>query len=81
MNNETPYTRSSIGLARWFFRIGGAVLTAVGALAFVYARSTYLLEAMLLLILGIVSFALSFQRRGAKVVSAARDVIDTDPLP
>ena len=81
MNEQAPYSPSTVGLARWFFRILGALLAVTGVLALVYARSMHWLAPTLLLTSGIACFALSFHRRTGKVGSAAHAVIDTDALP
>ena len=81
MSEHPPYSRSALGLARWFFRVLGVAFVAAGVLALVYARSMHWLASMVLLVVGIAAFTLSFHRRDARVTSAARDVIDTDPLP
>ena len=70
-----------MALVRWFLRIFGALATAGGLGGLVYARSTHGVAATTLLLVGIVCFVLSFNRRRSIPAAAARDVVEVDPLP
>ena len=75
--SEVPrYTSAGIGMARWYFRAGGALLAAAGIAVWFSTGSENALPAGLLVILGLAGFAFSFARLGDEVAHAARKHVE-----
>jgi hypothetical protein len=81
MQEPSRFTPAAIGMARWYFRISGAVLVVAGVAVWFYTGGQHLLVLGLMVAIGVSLFAFSFARRGDRVASAAREhleVLDGD---
>jgi Flp pilus assembly protein TadB len=81
MQEPSRYTSAAIGMARWYFRLGGGILAFAGVAVWFYTGMQYLLPVVLMVAVGLSLFAFSFARRGDRVASAAREhleVVDGD---
>jgi hypothetical protein len=76
MGQLPRYTSAGIGMARWYFRLGGLVLGVAGVAVWVSTGNENLIAVFILLFLGLVSFAFSFARPGDRVAHAAREQLD-----
>jgi hypothetical protein len=76
MSDLPRYTSAGIGMARWYFRLGGALLLIAGIAVWLSTGRENALGIGILLLLGLVSVAYSFVRPGDRVAHAAREHLD-----
>ena len=76
MSDLPRYTSAGIGMARWYFRLGGALLLLAGAAVWFSTGGENAIGIGILLLLGLISFAFSFARPGDQVAHAAREHLD-----
>ena len=75
--SELPrYSAAGIGMARWYFRAGGALLLAAAIAVWLSTGRENALAAGLMGIVGLASLAFSFARPGDRVADAARKQLD-----
>jgi hypothetical protein len=76
--SELPrYTSAGIGMARWYFRLGGASLLVAGIAVWLATGLENAIGVGILVLLGLASFAYSFVHPGDRVAHAAREHFDT----
>jgi hypothetical protein len=78
MTDAPQFTPAAVGMARWYFRIGGLVVAIAGGLLWTTAQPNAWM-ASLLVVAGLASFGYSFVRRGDKVANTAREYMDIGP--
>jgi hypothetical protein len=76
MSDLPRYTSAGIGMARWYFRLGGVLLVLTGVAAWFSAGRENLIAVGILVLLGLVGFAYSFVRPGDQVAHTAKAHID-----
>ena len=73
MSGLPRYTTAGIAMARWYFRLGGALLLLAGLGVWLSNGSENAIGIGLLVVLGLISFAYSFAHPGDRVAHAAKE--------
>jgi hypothetical protein len=76
MQQSSSFSPAAIGMARWYFRLGGGILALAGIAVWFYTDGQHLLVPGFMLAAGLGSIAFSFAHRGDRVANAAKEHLE-----